>query len=911
MAAKPVQNITFEPEKVIQPIYTGGDVSVDSRGRILASCLGEEAILTDLVSGETLARLEGDGEVLTTLRITPDGSHLIVCSRSLSMRIYSLRQSSDLAGLEAVLLRTLKPHGSPVVTAAIDSSSTLLATGGSDGTIKVWDIRGGYASHTFRGHSGIISCLHFFDLTPELLSAVGTSQRNKPSQSNLKNDVNGDDSNAAAIALRLASGGEDGKVRIWDLVKRKAIASLDSHVSVVKALDFSPINGILLSGSRDKTLIAWDAKSWKVQKTIPVLESVETAGFIEDGELAYAGGENGCLRIWNTRSGQEITTEQPSKSEGDGVIESLQIKAEHVIITVHVDQTLKFYTTNSLSSSMEMPIDPLPVIRQISGTHDEVIDMAYVGIEKNIMALATNSESVKLISVDFKRGESTKHSFGADVSQLEGHEDIIICLDVDWSGCWLATGAKDNSARLWSLDSLKGSFRCHSVLTGHAESLGAVALPTQQPQNDSAAFKDPLNHPPAFMITGSQDKTIKYWKLSLDSSLKGTRALYTRKAHEKDINAIATNYNSTLFASASQDRTVKIWSTEEGETQGVLRGHKRGVWSVKFAPKNTPSISGDSGAASSGRGLIITGSGDKTVKVWSLSDYSCIRTFEGHTNSILKVLWVPSLQQDAGERVKTQPSPLLASAGSDGLVKIWDASTGECAATLDNHTDRVWSLATNSNTGHLVSGGADGVITFWVDTTASTTAAAAAATIAKVEQEQELLNYIHKGSYRKAITLALQLNHPARLLALFSEVISKHPPEKGSLSGLKAVDEVIASLSEDQLYTLLLRVRDWNTNAKTAYVAQRLILVIMKSYPASHLIGLRKKGSDLAGVIEALTVYTERHFRRCEELIEESYLVDFVVRGMEEGGFVADGGMDGILHSSTTREVDNDMIIIG
>ena len=50
---------TYEPERVIQPIYTGGDVLLDREGRILATCLGEEALLTNLRTGELLARIEG------------------------------------------------------------------------------------------------------------------------------------------------------------------------------------------------------------------------------------------------------------------------------------------------------------------------------------------------------------------------------------------------------------------------------------------------------------------------------------------------------------------------------------------------------------------------------------------------------------------------------------------------------------------------------------------------------------------------------------------------------------------------------------------------------------------------------------------------------------------------------------
>lgn len=59
MASRNTMLTTFEPDRIIQPIYTGGDVALDGEARILATCLGEEALLTDLESGRTLARLEG------------------------------------------------------------------------------------------------------------------------------------------------------------------------------------------------------------------------------------------------------------------------------------------------------------------------------------------------------------------------------------------------------------------------------------------------------------------------------------------------------------------------------------------------------------------------------------------------------------------------------------------------------------------------------------------------------------------------------------------------------------------------------------------------------------------------------------------------------------------------------------
>lgn len=814
-----------------------------------------------------------------------------------------------------MLLKTLKPHTSPVVTSVIDPSGTLLATGGSDGVVKVWDIRGAYLTHTFHGHSGVVSALHFFETAaPGRDARDGVSARNrkhgrrksKGQQDEEMEDVDGTSIGTSTVFL-LASGGEDGKIRVWDLHKRKSIASLDSHVSVVRGLDFSSEENVLASGSRDKTVILWDTRTWKVRKVIPILERVECIGFLGGGTLVYIGGESGKIRIWETGSGREATPEQVAGGDGDSIVNIIQFSDLPFLLSIHADQTLLLQSLLPLEElSAGGTVEPLPIMRRISGFFDEVIDVAYMSPNKSLLALATNTEDIRLISVVDSARHSSKATspppedqyFGADVALLKGHEDIIICLDVDWSGCWLATGAKDNTARIWRIDQESSSYTCFATLKGHAESLGAISLPRMAPPTGSGAYTKPLDHPPPFLLTGSQDRTIKRWNISHASAAqieqKPTRAIYTRKAHDKDINAIDINHNSTLFATASQDRTVKIWSVEEGEVQGVLRGHRRGVWSVKFAPKDAPTIVGENGPASGSRGIVLTGSGDKTAKLWSLTDYSCLRTFEGHTNSILKVIWLNPLDPEGRDKRGIQ----LATAGGDGLVKVWDANSAEVECTLDNHEDRVWALAVDRSTNTLVSGGGDGTITFWANTTSTTVAASAAASTARVEQEQQLQNFIHAKSYRSAIVLALQLNHPARLLALFTSVVNTNPPEAGSLSGLLAVDEVLASLAEEQLFTLLLRIRDWNTNARTAPVAQRILWTLVKSYPATSFTGLRNvrgrgglKGGSLKEVLDALSAYTERHYKRMVDLVNESYLIEYTLRQMDENAFVNGDGL--------------------
>jgi U3 small nucleolar RNA-associated protein 13 len=186
------------------------------------------------------------------------------------------------------------------------------------------------------------------------------------------------------------------------------------------------------------------------------------------------------------------------------------------------------------------------------------------------------------------------------------------------------------------------------------------------------------------MFTGSQDRTIKMWDLSVvpltnqgdkngNPEVIKCKSLTTHKAHEKDINSLDVAPNDRLLASGSQDRSVKVYEIEyavgsggkavRGEIKllGTCKGHKRGVWNVRFGRTER---------------VLATGSGDKTIKLWSLEDFSCVKTFEGHTNSVLRVDFINAGMQ-------------LVSAASDGLVKLWNVREEECVTTMDNHEDKV------------------------------------------------------------------------------------------------------------------------------------------------------------------------------------------------------------------------------
>ena len=172
------------------------------------------------------------------------------------------------------------------------------------------------------------------------------------------------------------------------------------------------------------------------------------------------------------------------------------------------------------------------------------------------------------------------------------------------------------------------------------------------------------------------------------------------------------------------------------------------------------------------------------------------------------------------------------------------------------------------------------------------------------------MNYLALRDYKRAIQLALAMSQPGRLLSLFKEVASSEEDDDSpSLTGNISVDEIIRTLSGPELAKLLRFVRDWNTNAKTSIVAQRVLLAIMKLRTADDVINafgdenLEKMfangeeedsasyGSPSTGrtalkeLVDGLIPYSERHLARIERLVQESYVVDYILGEMDDGMF--------------------------
>lgn len=786
----------------IEPIYVGGtsaSISTSNGELLLATPLNEDVIITNIDTNEIIYKIPGDGEVITNLTITPDGSYLAMISQSQLLRIFDLNKGSVIKNFKLP---------SPVYISSVDSTSSLFAFGGSDGVITVWDIENGYVTHSLKGHGTTICSLTFHG------------------------ELNSQD-------WRLASGDTMGTVKIWDLVKRRCIHTLKDHNTAVRGVGFDQDGDLFISGGRDNVVIIYNTKNFKTINTFPINEQIEAAGFvslIDDRQYFYTGGLENVLKIWDIKSGEMIGRSPiPLKTNEELLIIDVIKLYNNNLYLVISDQTLIELDLQELTpghghghgQGQGDEIVEFPIVKRIAGNQGIIADIKYVGPEFNLLAMATNSPALRIVDIEKP----------LELRVYEGHTDILNAVDVSTDGKWIATASKDNEARLWRWNGELQDFEPFARFQGHAGAITAISL--SKSQNE-----------PKFLITGSSDLTIKKWKIPNTPNSIVKTSEYTRRAHDKDINSIDVSPNDEYFATASYDKLGKVWQTDSGETIGVLKGHKRGLWDINFYKFDK---------------LIVTGSGDKTIKVWSLLDFSCKKTLEGHTNSVQRVKFF------------NREHPQLLSCGADGLIKLWDYKQGEIIKSLDNHDQRIWAMDLKNDGEYFTTADADGKLSFWTDNTEEEVKFKELQAKEKIEQEQSLSNYIKNKDWSNAFLLALTLDHSMRLYNVIKSSIETNE-DKDSIIGSFSLENTISLLDDGQLVKLFKKIRDWNVNFKFFEISQKLLNVVLNNFAVDKLTEV----SGLMKIMESIIPYNERHYNRIEEMVEQTYVLDYTVEQMNK-----------------------------
>jgi WD40 repeat protein/class 3 adenylate cyclase len=170
-----------------------------------------------------------------------------------------------------------------------------------------------------------------------------------------------------------------------------------------------------------------------------------------------------------------------------------------------------------------------------------------------------------------------------------------------------------------------------------------------------------------FLATASLDKSLKLWNLT-------NQKLKTFLDHDSGILAISFDPNNLLIATASLDKTIKLWNLN-GENLTTFTGHQGGVTSVAFIPALNQEKS---------ELMIISGSLDKTIKLWNLNGEN-LTTFTGHQGGVTSIGIIPSLKSEKSELI-------IVSGSLDQTIKLWNLN-GENLRTLTGHQGGINSIA--------------------------------------------------------------------------------------------------------------------------------------------------------------------------------------------------------------------------
>ncbi|KAJ5232913.1 hypothetical protein N7468_005869 [Penicillium chermesinum] len=270
---------------------------------------------------------------------------------------------------------------------------------------------------------------------------------------------------------------------------------------------------------------------------------------------------------------------------------------------------------------------------------------------------------------------------GALRTRLQGHEGGVWALR--YFGNTLVSASTDRTVRVW--DHAKAE--CTHILHGHTSTvrcLEVLELPESSDSSPLRATQQPV------IISGSRDSTMRIWRLPQPGDepyLPSKEAqgkeecpyvLRTLAGHTHTVRAM-TAYGDTIV-SGSYDRTVRVWKISTGDEVHKFDDHQAKVYSIALDRK---------------RNRCISGSMDHMVKIWCLEKGILLYNLEGHTSLVGLI----SLKEDQ-----------LLTASADSTLRIWDPETGQCRGTL---TEAAHVITTFDHDHDKIVSGSQGALKLW------------------------------------------------------------------------------------------------------------------------------------------------------------------------------------------------------
>ncbi|XP_076245673.1 notchless protein homolog 1 isoform X1 [Calliopsis andreniformis] len=369
----------------------------------------------------------------------------------------------------------------------------------------------------------------------------------------------------------------------------RCTGSLEGHKEAVISVAFSPDGQSLASGSGDTTVRFWDIYTQTPYFTCEGHRHwVLCIAWSPCGRKLVSACKNGTILLWDPKTGKQMG-------------------------------------------------------RAMSGHKMWITSLCWEPFHKNPEChfIVSSSKDCDLRIWDVVRAQT--------VRILSGHTKSVTC--VKWGGNGLIYSAsQDRTIKVWRAED---GILCRT-LEGHAHWVNTLALNVDyvlrtgpfhlgknanENQNSvEQARKQYESVGEEILVSGSDDFTLFLWKPEREK-----KSIARMTGHQQLINDVKFSPNGRIIASASFDKSIKLWESNTGKYIASLRGHVQAIYSIAWSADSR---------------LLVSGSADSTLKVWSMKTKKLCQDLPGHADEIYAVDWSPD-----GLRV--------ASGGKDKVLRLW------------------------------------------------------------------------------------------------------------------------------------------------------------------------------------------------------------------------------------------------
>ncbi|MGW1564474.1 caspase family protein [Streptomyces sp. NPDC002144] len=556
----------------------------------------------------------------------------------------------------------------------------VVVTGGSDNTVRVWDLATGQQlGQPLTGHTHGVSAMACTVLDDRPVAVTGGDDNtvrvwDLATGQQLGEPLTGHTGWVYAVACTVlddrpvaVTGGFDNTVRVWDLATGQQLGEpLTGHTRGVYAVACTVLDGaaVAVTGGDDNTVRVWDLATGQ-QIGQPLTGHTGwvyavACTVLDDRPVAVTGGDDNTVRVWDLATGQQIGQPLTGHTRGVYAVACTVLDGAAVAVTGDDDGAVRVW---DLATGQQLGQPLTGHTHGVSAVACTVLDGAAVAV--------TGDDDGTVRVWNLATG-----SWDMTISEpLTGHTGTVYavaCTVLDGAAV-AVTGDDDGAVRVWDLATGQ---QIGQPLTGHTGTVHVVACTVL----DGAAVA----------VTGGEDGTVRMWDLATGQQIGQPLASHTGTVHV----VACTVLDGAVVAVIGDDDTVRVWDLATGQQLGEpLTGHTNVVFAVACAVLD-------------GAAVAVTGDHDGTVRVWDLATGQQIhKPLTGHTDGVSAVACTV-----------LDGKPLAVTGDGGGTVRVWDLATGQqLGQPLTGHTREVHAVACTVLDGKplAVTGDGGGTVMVW------------------------------------------------------------------------------------------------------------------------------------------------------------------------------------------------------